>query len=234
MTTPMPEAIERAAAAAPLERRLHPMSWLFVLIQQLRQFLVPIVVLFLFGRGDRNDLWGLVSICILGAISLWHYYSYRYSIGEDSLQIRSGMLERSLRQIPFARIHNVGLHQTLLHRMFGVAEVRLESAGGIKPEADMRVLKLDDALALEALVRRKGGAAPATGISVQDAPADVREVLHTLSNSEIVRAGLISNRGMLAIGGAFAALAQFSPELIERVLRGVAYGMRSRQLWPRP
>lgn len=229
MTTPMPDALELPAAAvaatvaaAPQERRLHPMSWLFVLIQQLRQFIVPIVVLFLFGSGDRNDLWGLVSICILGAISLWQYYSYRYTIGEDSLQIRSGMLERSLRQIPFARIHNVGLHQTLLHRIFGVAEVRLESAGGIKPEADMRVLKLDDALALEALVRRKGGAAAKAGAA---APTDAGDVLHTLSYAEIVRVGLISNRGMLAIGGGFAALAQFSPDLIEKILRGVAYGM---------
>jgi putative membrane protein len=224
MTTPTPEAVEMpATATAQIERRLHPMSWLFVLIQQLRQFIVPIVVLFLFGRGDRNDLWGLVTICVLGAISLWQYYTYRYSIGEDSLQIRSGLLEHSLRQIPFARIHNVGLHQTLLHRIFGVAEVRLESAGGIKPEADMRVLKLEDALALEALVRRKAGEPTAAGAPAQKAATD--EILHTLSYPEIVRAGLISNRGMLAIGGAFAALAQFSPELIEKVLRGVAYGM---------
>jgi putative membrane protein len=225
MTTPTPEALAGQDAAAQSERRLHPMSWLFVLIQQLRQFIVPIVVLFLFGRGDRNDLWGLVTICILGAISLWQYYSYRYSIGEDSLQIRSGLLERSLRQIPFARIHNVGLHQTLLHRIFGVAEVRLESAGGIKPEADMRVLKLEDALALEALVRRRGGAGAAPGAPAQGVTAEAGEVLHTLSFAEIVRAGLISNRGMLVIGGAFAALAQFSPELIEKIRRDLAYGM---------
>lgn len=225
MTTPMPDALQMPTEAAPLERRLHPMSWLFVLIQQLRQFIVPIVVVFLFGRGDRNDLWGLVTICILGAVSLWQYYSYRYSIGEDSLQIRSGLFERSLRQIPFARIHNVGLHQTLLHRIFGVAEVRLESAGGIKPEADMRVLKLEDALALEALVRRRGGAGVVAGVPAQSTVADPGDVLHTLPFSEIVRAGLISNRGMLVIGGAFAALAQFSPDLIEGVFRSMAYGM---------
>lgn len=223
MTTPTPEAFAAQRAGGPLERRLHPMSWLFVLIQQFRQFIVPIVVLFLFGRGDRNDLWGLVAICILGAISLWQYYTYRFSIGEDSLQIRSGVLERSLRQIPFARIHNVGLHQTLLHRIFGVAEVRLESAGGIKPEAEMRVLKLEDALALEALVRRRT-TAHATS-SVQDAAADADEVLHTLSYPEIVRAGLISNRGMLVIGGAFAALSQFSPDLIEGILRSLTKAM---------
>jgi putative membrane protein len=225
MTTPTPEVLVDQGAEAQPERRLHPMSWLFVLIQQLKQFIVPILVLFLFGRGDRNDLWGLVAICILGAISLWQYYTYRFRIGEDSLQVRSGMLQRTLRQIPFARIHNVGLHQTLLHRIFGVAEVRLESAGGIKPEAEMRVLKLDDALALEALVRRRRGAGTAASAPAQGATVDTDEILHTLSLPEIVRAGLISNRGMLVIGGALAALSQFNPDLIEDIFRTMARGM---------
>ncbi len=225
MTTP--ESVDDAPIELPSEaqpeRRLHPMSWLFVLIQQLKQFIVPILALFLFGRGDRNDLWSLVAICILGAISIWQFYTYRFRIGEDSLQIRSGLLQRSLRQIPFARIHNVGLHQTLLHRIFGVAEVRLESAGGIKPEAEMRVLKLDDALALEALVRRRRGTSAA--VAASEAAADTGEVLHTLPTAEVVRVGLISNRGMIVVGGAFAALSQISPDLVERVLELVAFGM---------
>ena len=59
--------------------------------------------------------------------------------------------------VPFwYSIHNVVLHQTMLHRLFGVAEVRLESAGGQKPEAQMRVLRLDEALALENLIKHRG------------------------------------------------------------------------------
>jgi putative membrane protein len=216
MTTP--DAAAAPGIEAQPERRLHPMSWLFVLIQQLKQFIVPILVLFVFGRGDRNDLWGLVAICVLGAISIWQYYTYRFRIGTDSLEIRSGLLERSLRQIPFARIHNVGLHQTLLHRIFGVAEVRLESAGGVKPEAEMRVLKLEDALALEALVRRRSGAHAAAATAADDPAAAKASVLLTLSTAEVVRVGLISNRGLIVVGGAFAALTQFSQDLMSDVL----------------
>lgn len=215
MITP-PEALAAPHTDTQPERRLHPMSWLFVLIRQLKQFIVPILALFLFGRGDRNDLWGLVAICILGAISIWQYYTFRFRIGEDSLQIRSGVLQRSLRQIPFARIHNVGLHQTLLHRIFGVAEVRLESAGGIKPEAEMRVLSFKDALALEALVRRRRGS-PSPALASGEAVAltqDTSDVLLTLSRWDIVRVGLISNRGMIVVGGAFAALSQLNSGLV--------------------
>ena len=46
------------ADAAPSERRLHPWSWLFVLLQQLRQFIFPLIAAFFFG-GDRNE-WALI------------------------------------------------------------------------------------------------------------------------------------------------------------------------------
>ena len=102
---------------------------------------------------------------VLVVISVLQYFTYRYRIGRDGLSIREGWLHRSLREIPYSRIHNVVLHQTVLHRLFGVAEVRLESAGGQKPEAQMRVLRLDEALALESLIKHRGQAPEA------DAPA---------------------------------------------------------------
>lgn len=225
MTTPETPGLATPLDEASPERRLHPMSWLFVLIQQLRQFIIPIIVLFAFGRGDRNDLWGLVAICVLAVISIWQYYTYRFRIGSDSLQIRSGLLERSLRQIPFARIQNVALRQTVLHRIFGVAEVRLESAGGIKPEAEMRVLTLADALALEALVRRRRGEARSGAVAADPGAAEEGIVLLRLSAADIIRAGLISNRGMVVVGGAFAALAQFSRDLFSEIIESWVRGL---------
>ena len=186
------------------EHRLHPLSWLFVLIAQLRQFILPLAVLLFAGRGDRHDLWGLLAVGALVVASLAEYFTYRYTLQGDGIRIRSGWLHRSLREIPFARIHNVNLHQSLLHRLFGVAEVRLEAAGGIKPEAQMRVLRMDQALALEALVRRRGHADDAATAS----DAEPTAPLLVLSTGEVVRLGLISNRGMLVVAAAFGAFAQ--------------------------
>ena len=196
------------------EHRLHPLSWLFVLVAQLKQFIVPLVVLLFAGRGDRNDLWGLLAMGALVVASLAQYLTYRYQLGRDAITIRSGWLHRSRREIPFARIHNVSLQQSLLHRLAGVAEVRLESAGGVKPEAQMRVLRMDQALALEALVRQRG--------HVDEAAVDAERPppLLTLSTGELVRLGLISNRGMLVVAAAFGALAQTGDDvfgmLVER------------------
>ena len=199
-------AIDTAALPQDgLEHRLHPLSWMFVLIAQLKQFILPLLVLLFAGRGDRNDLWGLIAVGVLVAVSLAEYFTYRYRLRGDAIVVRSGWLHRSVREIPYARIHNVNLHQSLLHRLFGVAEVRLESAGGIKPEAQMRVLRLDQAEALEALIRQRGQAAgdDAQAVDALEAPP-----LLAMSNAEVFRLGLISNRGMLVVAAAFGALAQ--------------------------
>ncbi len=192
------------------DKRLHPWSWLFVLLQQLRQFLVPLVALVIFGsRGDRGELADqivpLVAVAVLVAVSLLQYLTYRYRIGNDGLTVRSGWLQRSVREIPFARIHNVVVHQSPLHRLFGVAEVRLESAGGTRPEAQMRVLRLDEALALERQVRQRGPTAE------QADSAPPAEVLLALPLPEVIRLGLISNRGMVVVAAAFGALYQMFP-----------------------
>ena len=196
------------------ERRLHPWSWLFVLGQQIRQFIVPLVALVIFGGrgGDRGDFWmsigPVIAVGVLMAVSVLQYFTYRYRVGKDALSIRDGLLARNLREIPYSRIHNVVLHQSVLHRMFGVAEVRLESAGGQKPEAQMRVLRMDEALALESLVKHRGQVVQTEAATV------VPDSLLSLSTAEVIRLGVVSNRGMIVMAAAFGAAWQVFPDRV--------------------
>lgn len=205
MTTP-------SEATAPVEHRLHPLSWLFVLIQQLKSFALPLLLLLLTGRGNTWELWGLVGVAALALYSLGQYFTYRYAFESDGLVIRSGLLQRSVRHVPYARIHNVGLQQSLLHRLCGVAEVRLESAGGAKPEGQMRVLALRDAQALEQRIRSHGR---------EEAPADPATAappLLAMDTGEVVRLGLSSNRGMVVVAALFGTLASAGGELFDEVI----------------
>ena len=205
------------------EHRLHPWSWLFVLLLQLRQYLLPLVALLVFGqRSERDPLWlqllPLVVIAGLVVVSVLQYLSYRYRIGSEAITVRSGLLSRNRREIPFARIHNVVVQQNPLHRLFGVAELRLESAGGTRPEAEMRVLRMDQALALERLVRQRGHSPAVVSVTEDGRPAavptDDARVLLRMSMWDTVKLGLLSNRGWVLVAAALGGLVQVVPRRV--------------------
>ena len=86
------------------ERRMHPWSWLFVLAQQVRPFVVPLLALLFFGaRGNDGDLWAyaapVIAVAALGLASAWQCLSFRYRIGADRITVRSGLLHRNLREM---------------------------------------------------------------------------------------------------------------------------------------
>lgn len=201
------------------ERRLHPFSWLFVLITQLREVALPLIVLLLFGRGEWWEFMAIVGAVVLALYSLVYSFGFRYRIGDGELRVREGIFDRTERHIPFARIQNIARRSNLLHRAFGVTELRLESGGGLKPEAVMKVLRVAEADALVALLRAQRGAVEPGAARDAGPAAPAGEVLLRLPLSELVRYGLVSNRGMVVVAGAFAAFWQFSPSQPKSMMR---------------
>ena len=77
----------------------------------------------------------------------------------------------------------------------------------------MRVLRLDQALALERLVRQRGQAPqPADVVATPSITGtDTEQVLLRLSSWDVVRMGLLSNRGWALAIAAFGVLFQTVP-----------------------
>jgi len=206
------------------EQRLHPLSWLLGLLGQLPQVLVAaVVMLLMMARGNRGDTepWLLVFLVVAGLLfavlmPILHYLTYHYRIEQDRLIVRSGILARTRREIPFTRIHNVALHQNLWHRLFNVAELRLESAAGSEPEAYMRVLALDQALALERLIRGGSVVTPpkmeTPNVSISARNVNASNILLALPLAEQIKLGLLSNRAWIGLIALFGVIWQFMPE----------------------
>lgn len=68
--------------------------------------------------------------------------SYRYRYDPHEIVIRSGLVFRKERHIPYARIQNIDAVQHVLHRLLNVVEVRVETGGGQTAEATMSVLPM--------------------------------------------------------------------------------------------
>ncbi len=180
---------------------LHWASWLFGIAGLLKQLLGPLVALLILGHKDAQwVLWALPALLALTLRSVLRARAFRYEVTASELLVREGVLDRSLRHIPLARIQNVTQRRAFLHRLFGVTELRLESAAGGKPEAVMKVLSMAAATQLEALLR---GAPDA---SRPAADSDAPRLLFTMPLREVLMLGLTSNRGKLMVAALFGAV----------------------------
>lgn len=216
---------QAGALTAGQWQRLHPLSALFVAAQLLRHVALPALAAIVFGRGSGWEVWAAVPLGVTAIWSVLQASRYRYALQGTELVIHEGVLGRRVRHVPLARIHNTSRLRKLPHRLLGVVEVHLESAAGGKPEAVMKVLGLPAAMALEEALKGVGRVSPAVDTPAQaGAAATVStaasatagpRLLHRLAPADIVRLGLVSNRGMVVVGAVFAAVAQ-KPELHRR------------------
>jgi putative membrane protein len=211
--------------------RLHRSSWLFALTGSVRQLIVPLIAVLVFG-ARRDDEWvgtPVILAIFAGAMlvrALWHQWTYRYGFGPRGLVIREGLIFRNVRQIEYSRIENLDTERGLLHRFLDVAEVRVQTSTGGKPEALISVLDPD---AVQEMRQRVFADARPTAAAAS-APNEPR-LLH-LPPMELVRYGLIDNRGLIlvAAGAGFLQQAGFfraNRELIDSglhssLLTGVA------------
>lgn len=182
--------------------------------------------------GTGFDVFALGAFVLvgLGAIGLWemaYVRRYEYRITRETFDIHSGVFSRREREIPFERIQNVDVAQNVFQRALGIAEVRLETAGGGESEAVLRYVSRPEATRLQELVsdRKNGGRELPEGAErVED------DVLFELDHRELAVLGLTSANfnflGLILILflvlGTPVAAEQISPRLAVLLLLGPA------------
>jgi putative membrane protein len=159
------------------------------------------------------------------ALATAHYLSFRYAVTGEELVYRSGVLRRRQRVIPLSRVQNIEVRQSLVQRLAGVAELRVETAGtGSEPEAALSVLRRAEADALRhSLLARRGAASPIGAPATADALATETAPLVRLTPPELAIAGATANEAGL-IAAALVGALQFVDELplpLERYLPDV-------------
>ncbi|GAA1988077.1 PH domain-containing protein [Nocardiopsis rhodophaea] len=113
------------------EMRLSPLTLLTAPVGYLKNLAVPLIVALVAGTFNPWVL-GSTLVAIVGTLAagVVTYKTFRYQVGTDRLEIRKGLISRSRRTIPLERIRGVDVTSQLLHRMLGLAVVKIEAASG--------------------------------------------------------------------------------------------------------
>lgn len=152
-------APRESAAPAETDRRLSPLTMVTASLRYARSFAVPVLLALVAGSFNPwvvgASAAALISVLVTGFVA---YKTVRYRVDDERLEIRSGLISRSRRTIPLERIRGVDITSTLLHRLFGLAVVKIEAAagGGGPEEGKLDAITAADAERLRTeLLRRR-------------------------------------------------------------------------------
>ena len=203
------EGVTPAAPQGIFARRLHPAAMVIGALKTIRRSLSAFVfpgVALLVSQGFSVRTIILVffgALFVACAAALWGFLSWRaitYEVSGGAFRLRQGVLQKSERTIPLGHVQSVDTVQGLIQRLFGVVEVRIETAGGgsDEPDAALSALSRADAGVLRREVEGQRGEPDAE----ETGPA----VLRRISTRELLIAGATSGQ----VGVALSLLAVFS------------------------
>lgn len=200
----------------PSDRRFHPLTILFALGGELRNFLFPaILATMTASQGNGVERFLLVFLVPGAVAAVARYLSSTYRYDATELVVRTGILFRNERHIPFARIQSVDAVQNVLHRLWGVVDVKVQTGTTGEAEATLSVLPLSAleemrghvfagrSLAPEARASVEGGAIAGASDGRLPSPSPEAASLLQLTTRDNALAGLLDNRGWVVIGAAW-------------------------------
>jgi putative membrane protein len=143
-------------------QRLHPAAIIILALRVSRQLVLPLMapaVFSLINQGLDALSFGFLLL-IGGAMALlvilsagWgflYWQRYTFQVIDNELILKQGIIFRKQRSIPRERIQAIDFVEGVMHRIFGLVAVRVQTAGGIGPGFSLIGISRTDADALRA------------------------------------------------------------------------------------
>ncbi|GAA2316272.1 PH domain-containing protein [Nonomuraea roseoviolacea subsp. roseoviolacea] len=148
-------------SVAPL--RLSPKVLLIDPVRMLPSLLLPLVgVLFVGGFSGRSYVWAAVGLAGTVAFAVVRWATLTYEVLGDRLEIRRSLVSRSVRTIPLERIRGVDVSTPPLHRVLGLAVLKIDTgASGGDEEGRLDGVTQGEAERLKAVLLRRARPAAA-------------------------------------------------------------------------
>lgn len=120
---------ERTPTERPL--RLSPKVLLTDPIRMLPSLLLPLAgVLFLGGFSIGSFGWAAMAVVGSVVFAAVRWVTFTYQIVGDRLELTRSLISRSVRTIPLERIRGVDVSAPPLHRLLGIAVLRIDTGAG--------------------------------------------------------------------------------------------------------
>lgn len=170
--------------------------------------------------GGRVVVFAIVAVAVLATVGyeLAYFRRFEYELTADTFDIRSGVISRREREIPYHRIQNVDISRNVLQRVLGIAAVGLETAGGRQTEGTIRYVSFADAEWLQREIQRRKQSTSGSEARDEEMRAVDAETLYRITPRELTLVGIFSfdsrivGGAALLVSGSVPVLSQFVPD----------------------
>jgi putative membrane protein len=145
-------------------RRLNPKMLLIHPVTEVGKALPALLVVVFAGSSSGHSYWGLIGFAIVLAASILRWFTTRFRITAERIELRHGLFRRTLMTAPLDRVRTVDVTEHALHRALGLARVVIGTGTSDRKREGMRLdgLTTQEARVLRAeLLHRSPDATPA-------------------------------------------------------------------------
>lgn len=186
----------------------------------LKESLIPIAIL-IFANGFRFDFRDgnffsnmlpllivvvlLVSSLLRGILRWW---TFSYWFEERELRVQYGLFVKKKRFIPYDRIQSLNYKEGIFHRLFGLVQVTVETAGNKagKAEAELIAITKSEAQRIEDETHKKHHQTEVIEESIENQS----RIIHQMTTKNIFIVATTSGGVGVIVAGVFALVSQFA------------------------
>jgi putative membrane protein len=209
------------------QKRLHPIAIMVNVSKKLKEFIFTFIALLVIGNNDPGGKLFLIGASVIVVImiiitSILSWLRYTYRLEQDELRIEYGIFVRKNRYIPIERIQSIDLSEGLLQRVFGLVQLKVETAGGsggAEAEVVLSAITREEARQIQEYV----SATKNTGGSDSE-PKQISEgqLIYKITPGQLMLLSLTSGGVGVVISAVLAFLSQLDDFIpYERLFRGI-------------
>ncbi|NND35355.1 MAG: PH domain-containing protein [Saprospiraceae bacterium] len=166
---------------------------IFSIIKSLIRTWWPFILILIFQSNFLSPerakiLVGIVTTLVV-IFSIWRYYRFYFFIEGDKLHVNSGVFTRVKLDIPFDRIQTISFEQNLIHQIFHVARLKIDTAGSSKEEFEFTALEIDKAKELRQFILARRGHQVIPNTKEEDSS----RLMLNLEIGDLLRVGISQN-----------------------------------------
>lgn len=179
---------------------VHPV---YELLREL-PFLIGAIVL---GTTTGNQFWTIAVVAYTVVIGVARWFTTSYRVDAAQLQLRTGLLQRKVLSLPLNRIRSVSSDARLLHRVMGLAVVRVSTGQEAKGDSGSGAFELN-AVEVRQVPQLKAILLADSTEPTDHAPADVEDEVLARWQPAWLRYSPLSVSGLLSLAAAAGVIYQ--------------------------